>query len=464
MNTGKRLLLALVLSPLSLWAQAWPGRPALLESLIAEALQSNAALQARQADVEQARQLLEQARSAYQPRLDFVARYTVADGGRSIDLPIGDLINPAYASLNQLLGAHGQVGAFPQVQNQSIPFLRNHEQETKLRLVQPLYRPEISRGVAARRAGWESREASLAAYRRELRLQVESAFFRCRQAESVVGILQSAGELTAEALRVNRLLLEADKVTEDRVLRAEADDLAVRQQALEAERDRELARAYLNFLLNRPLTTPVPALPEAEMAAYTQATLAAQAPETQVPEKREELASLQKAIAAAEAAEQMEQSKQKPTLALAVEGGTQGERYETGAGRNFVQGSLVAEFNLWDGQGRRASVLASRAERRKLEHTLTDVRQKLSLEVIQARGELRATLAAYASAARRREASAKVFDLVKQREREGMASQLSFLDARNELTRAELNLEITRQKLLLSAAMLDRALALTPLP
>jgi len=34
----------------------------------------------------------------------FGASYTKADGGRTIDLPLGDLLNPVYQSLNQLMG------------------------------------------------------------------------------------------------------------------------------------------------------------------------------------------------------------------------------------------------------------------------------------------------------------------------------------------------------------------------
>jgi outer membrane protein TolC len=442
----------------------WPQRPSVVQSLVAEAMAGNIALQTQAVDVEQARVRLDEARSLFQPRLDLLARYTRADGGRTIDLPIGDLLNPAYATLNQLLAAQGQSASFPQVANQSIPLLREREQETKLRLTQPLYRPEISRGAQARRASLESREASLAQFKRELRLQVESAYYRCRQTEAAVEILKSALGLTGEALRVNRLLFENDKVTEDRVLRAEADQLAVQQQSLEAERDRNLARATLNFLLNRPLSTPVPGSSGDELVLFTQAVLALTPPESPAPDGREELLALRKAIKAASAAEDAERARLYPSLALAVDAGTQGESYGTGRGYNFVQGSLVAAINLWDGRERRSGVQMARLERRKLELQLAGARQQISLEIMQAADELRSAAAACATAARRREASARAFEIVSRRELEGLASQLTFLDARNELTRAELNLEITRQYLLINAAKLDRAAALTPLP
>ena len=74
-----------------------------------------------------------------------------------------------------------------------------------------------------------------------------------------------------------------------------------------------------------------------------------------------------------------------------------------------------------------------------------------------------ATLAHRAADARRT-ASGRAFEIVAGREREGLANQLDFLDARTEHTRAELNAEITRQRLFTAAAELDRAAALTPLP
>jgi outer membrane protein TolC len=94
---------------------------------------------------------------------------------------------------------------------------------------------------------------------------VLTAYHGYLQSEAAVEIFESATQLTAEALRVNRLLAEAGKVTEDRVLRAQADDLAVGQQRAEAARDRNAARAWLNFLVNRPLTAPVDRAPEPEL-------------------------------------------------------------------------------------------------------------------------------------------------------------------------------------------------------
>jgi len=444
-------------------AAEWPRRPAVVESLIDQAMADNLALRSQGVDVEIALARLREAQSNFQPRIDFAARYTRAEGGRTIDLPIGDLVNPAYDALNQLIADQGGQGNFPHVSNQSIALLREREQETKLVLVQPLYRPEITRGVKARRADWESREAQLAAYRRELRFQVEAAYYRWVQAETVARILDSAAVVTAEALRTNRSLFSVDKITEDRVLRAEADDLEIQQQRLEAERDRKLARAYLNFLLNRPLAAPIATPASDELANYAHAVTGISIQAAPQIDRREELVALTKAIDAAAAAEGVERARRYPTLAFAAEGGIQGESYRTGHGYNYGMASLVAQVNVWDGKALSSRERQARLERSKLELQRDQTRQQLALDAERAADELRAAIGACQTAERRREASSRAFEIVSRREREGMASQLSFLDARNEFTRAELNLEIIRQRLFIAVAALDRATAATPL-
>src|SRR5512142_1620794 len=75
-----------------------PAPPAALARYLAAAEASNLALRREALDLDTARARLDAARARYQPRLDLVARYSQADGGRSIDIPVGDLLNPVYGT------------------------------------------------------------------------------------------------------------------------------------------------------------------------------------------------------------------------------------------------------------------------------------------------------------------------------------------------------------------------------
>ena len=59
---------------------------------------------------------LKEAHALFLPNVSFGASYSKADGGRTIDLPLGDLLNPVYKSLNQLTGST----KFPNLQNKSV--------------------------------------------------------------------------------------------------------------------------------------------------------------------------------------------------------------------------------------------------------------------------------------------------------------------------------------------------------
>ena len=94
---------------------------------------NNLALKQKEQNYLKSQNALREARSLFYPDLSLNARYTVAEGGRIIQFPIGDMMNPVYSTLNMLLASD----QFPMQENQEFPFYRPTEHETKLSLVQP---------------------------------------------------------------------------------------------------------------------------------------------------------------------------------------------------------------------------------------------------------------------------------------------------------------------------------------
>ncbi|MBI5382736.1 MAG: TolC family protein [Opitutae bacterium] len=453
-------LLGFVLFAVPLFAAPGMPVPAVVSRYVDEAFAANLALQRQKLDADTARARLAAARALYFPQLDFAARYTVADGGRTIDIPVGDLLNPAYRTLNELLGS----AQFPQVPNQSIAFLRGHEQETKLRLLQPLYQPQIKHGTTAARAGVAGAQAALAAFKRELRLDVQRSYFRWLQAEAAVRVYDAAHEVVEEAWRTARVLVATDVATEDAALRAEAEVMSVRQQRLAAAADRDLARAYLNFLLNRAPTTDIERVSDAELETLTAVLVVPDPAAPSATGQREELAAVEQGVRAATAAEQAARAARQPSLALAVEAGIQGENYRFGRGSNFSQASVVADWSLFDGRRIASQVREAGNERAKAAAQRDEVQRQLALQADDAGRRLAAASAALVAARARSSAAERVFDLVSRRQREGLVNQLGFLDARREHTAAQLGCAIARSQLFVAAVEYDRALALTPVP
>lgn len=437
--------------------------PAAAERYVQLAWAQNLTLQSQGLDVDAAQAQAGLARAQRQPRVDLVGRFSRATGGRIIEVPAAGLFNPVYATLNELLAAQGRPAGYTSIGNLGIPLLREQEQETKLRLIAPLFNAPLRHLDRSGRAGVAAAAARQAAARRELRLAVLQAYYVCHALAAAERILAGATAITAEALRTSRALHAVDKVTEDHVLRAEADDLAVRQQQLEAARDLAAARDAFNTLLNRPLGTEIEAAPPAEIAGLVADLAARPLPAPGVPEAREEFTALRAAAEAAGAAEAAVKSRAQPSVALVIEGGIQGTSYRVDSGSDYTLASLVGEVNLWDGRQRSHEAGLARVQRQRLELQLGLARAQLEAEVRTALDTLATARAALPAAERRAAAARRALELVTAREREGLANQLAFLDARQAETAALLNLEVTRLQLLIAGARVDRALAASPL-
>jgi len=100
----------------------------ILDNYLRIGLDSNLALHQRNFDLQRSLLDLKRARAQFYPQADFNSQYTLADGGRTQSIPVGNLLNSVYSTLNQLTGSN----KFPQVANQSVQFLPNNFQDSKM--------------------------------------------------------------------------------------------------------------------------------------------------------------------------------------------------------------------------------------------------------------------------------------------------------------------------------------------
>ncbi len=135
----KNQIIGLALALLFQAGQGAGAQNPVLEEYITQGLQSNQGLKQAKLDYAANLSALKEARGLFFPDLSLNARYTVADGGRTIEFPVGDMLNPVYSTLNVLTGTD----AFPQIENQEFAFLRPKEHETKMTLVQPIFNTDL---------------------------------------------------------------------------------------------------------------------------------------------------------------------------------------------------------------------------------------------------------------------------------------------------------------------------------
>jgi outer membrane protein len=447
------LLPAIVLGALLMGvAQAEPATTprsagAVIDDYVRAGLASNLTLANQGLETEKSLAALEAARARFYPELGLSARYTRAQGGRQFTVPIGQLLNPAYQTLNDLLVASGGAPRFPLLGDESFPLQLPREQDTRLTLRQPLYAPAIPAAFAAARETAGAADFAQRAFVRQLRRDIAVAYLDWLRARNGTGIISASAALLAENLRVNQSLYANGKSTHDTVMRAQAELLAVQQQQAEIDNSATQARSYVNFLLNRPLDTPLEIAEldvggaiaaSGELAAATQAALLG----------RPELHELEAAGRAADARLRVARAARKPSVSLGLDAGTEGRDYGLGHDYSFSTASLVASWTLFDGGARAAAISAARLAGKQLRNQQQQAAARIELEVRQAYDNLATASASLATAQARAAAARAAFAIASRRRDAGMASTLEFLDARSALTGAELNENQSRCDLL----------------
>jgi len=228
------LLLLLIPADVTAGMEAETG---ILGNYVREGLAGNLVLKQEGLSLEKSLQALKEARGMFLPSVSIEARYSRAGGGRDIEFPVGDLINPIHSTLNQLLAGMGQPPVFPaDLQNEVIPFLRETEHETKLRVVQPVFQPALYYNYRIQTRVRNLQAAKLNAFKRQLVLDIKKAYFDYLKTLKVKELLDGTRLLLEENLRVSRSLFENHKRTEEVVFRSKAELSSLEQQIAEAEK------------------------------------------------------------------------------------------------------------------------------------------------------------------------------------------------------------------------------------
>ena len=404
-------------------------------ALVDEALAAYLGLDQAESTVEQRLAILDQARAEYLPQIDLQLRYSEANGGRTIEVPALGL---------------------------DFHFLREREQDSFVRLSQPIY----DAGVAARKRGaahaWEASRHGLDAYRLRLARDVRQAYYRWLAARESIGVLEATAALAKENERVNDSLHRNGKVTRDLRLSAEAEHLEITQQVLRARAAEDLARRYLNLLCNAPLErrpeAPVVADADLPRMASAMPTARGVALEQRAVGRRAELRELDSGIAAAGEAESAARAAFKPQLAFAVDAGTQGEEWDYSVEDSYVLASVILRFNLFNGGGDRAAIREAQARSAGLTAGRELAEQQIRIEVRQAITDLEVAEASLETAARRVEAADAAYAIVAKKRDLGQVSSAEYLDAQRALTQARLNGNVTRFQALGALAEVEYAI------
>ncbi len=431
-----------------------PGSPtqqgSILDGYIRTGLDSNLALHQRNFDLSRAQLDLKRAQTLFYPQAGFSSQYTLANGGRTQSIPIGDLLNGVYSTLNQLTGSNH----FPQVANQSIQFLPNDFHDTKMEVTLPILDIDLQHNKAVSSETINARRADRDVYRRDLVRNIRQAYYQYLQAGKAVEIYTTALLLVKENRRVSEKFVENNMATREVVLRSQAQVSQVQSSLIEAENNIRNAAAYFNFLLTRSLDATV--LTDSSLMNDSAASPAAF---TGVAASREEFSRLKSYRQILQSNLNYDRNYLVPKLNAFYDVGYQGFGFHFNGSQFYQLAGINLVWPLFKAGDNKYKIQQARIDIDAVNDEYRELTQQLTLEQQTIVNNYNSALEALAALADETSSAREAYRLTERRFDEGQALQVELIDARTQLTNAEIHYSLGRLAVLLRAADLERTTA-----
>ncbi len=445
-----KILAIVTLISLLLVNQAHP--QSVINEYIDLGLKNNIVLQQKSISLEKAMLALKIANGMFSPSLNLLGNYTNGNGGRSISFPVGDLLNPVYSTLNQLTSSSN----FPQIENVNQNFFPKDFYDVRARVSMPIFNSDLIYNRKIREQQTLLQEFEVTIYKRELVRNIKVAYFNYLSAREGVSIYQSALTRAMEGKRVNESLLANGKGLPAYVLRSESEIENIKAQLSDAERQVENAQLYLNFLLNRNPDEVINTSYSAEEDLLHASSLIQEPVSVQ---KREELMQLQTLQGMNENMLNMSKLFWSPRISGFFDMGAQAERMRYNSNANYYLMGMQLDIPLFAGFTNRHKISQSRLEIKNTELSVQQVNRQLNMNTQIAKNSLVSAYQNYLSAQKQLEAAQSYQRLIEKGYKEGVNTFIEAVDARNQLTSAQLLVTLNQYRVLMAEAGLERETA-----
>lgn len=420
-----------------------------LDTYVEYGLQHNIVLQEKNISLSKAMYALKAANSMFLPSIGIKGDYQTGQGGRSINLPIGDLLNPVYSTLNELTNSNN----FPQVQNAETYFLPRNYYDLKVRTSMPIFNSDLVYNRKIQNQQVILQKYDIDIYTKELTKNIKVAYYNYLSALQSVSIYESALNLAREGKRINESLLNNGKSLKAYVLRSESEIQNLEAARTEAMQQLQNAQMYFNFLINAENNTPPDttgnyAVDNNLIEQYILAEAS--------PANRTELKALDQSASLYETRLKMNKSYWVPRVSGFVDLGSQAYNWQFNNKSKYYFAGISLDIPLFASGKNMYQVKQSELDVKNQSLNRDYVNRQLQLSVDMARNNLGTLYAGYNASRKQTEAANAYYNLIEKGYREGVNSFIETIDARNQRTTASLKLVINKYQLLAALATYER--------
>lgn len=415
-------------------------------------LKNNLVLQQKNISLDIAINALKKANRLFLPSIDFSGGYQSGDGGRSISIPVGDMLNPVYNALNQLTSSD----QFPQISNVETNFFPQNFYDLKIRTSMPIINSDLIYNRSIQKQQTIIQEYEIEIYKTELTKDIQVAYFNYLSSAKSVLVYDGALTLAQEAKRINQSLLDNGKSIKAYVLRSESEIQNLEAKKATVLKQMNNARFYFNFLIN---ADPEQDIDTIEVISVDQKTVDYYLLTEVSIDDRTELKALEQSASIYKTALKMNKAYWYPRLNGFLDLGSQNTDWKFNDKSRYYFLGLQLEFPLFSAGKNRLKVKQSELELNNLLIGNSNAQKQLKLSANMAHNSLKAAYMNYAASIKQLDAAVAYNRMIDKGYSEGINTFIETIDAINQVTAASLQHVITKYHLLAAIATYQREIS-----
>ena len=427
------------------------GQSEILNNYVQEGLKNSQTLKQQNFQLQKAVFALSEAKTLFKPNVNFNTTLSTAQGGRKIEIPIGDLVNPVYITLNKLTSTN----SFPQIQNTSEQLVPRDFYDVRVKTTMPLINAELKYNQAIKQDQITMQQAEIQMYKRELVRDIKLAYINYLKATEAIKVYENALKILRESERVNESLIKNGSANPTVLVRTRNEISKINAEFDNARGNQKNAAAYFNFLLNKDFTEKI-----------TLDSLGKDVKSDLVEGHREELDKIQTGISINRQLLGINQSYKKFKIGASLDLGSQGRFAQIASSdKNFFTPNafvlLGVSFDLpvYSFGRNQLKIKQSEMEIASLDAQLQQVKNQLDLQTELARNSLNSAKEIYKSKAIQVSTAERYYRDMFRRYKEGNLNFIELLDAQTQITTAQLQQSISLYDVWIKWVELERAKA-----
>jgi outer membrane protein TolC len=420
-----------------------------LDKYVEIGIKNSIVLQQKNISLDKAVYSLKEANSLFFPSINLKGDYQSGEGGRQIAIPLGDMLNPVYGTLNQLTMSN----SFPQISNVETNFFPKNFYDVKLRTAMPIINADLFYNRDIQKQQIKISEFEIEIYKKELSKNIKVAYYQYLSAAKAISIYENAIKVAQEAKRINEKLLNNGKTVKAYVLRAESEIQNLQSKITSSKQQEKNAQLYFNFLINASNDQVIDTLGSTELGEeniknYLVSDLAIS--------DRAELKAINQSISILSTVNNMNKNYWLPKLNGFIDLGSQASDWKYNDRSRYYFLGLQLDIPIFTGGSHLYKIKKSKLDVELQKSQLTYVQQQLNLSANVAKNSIKSHYQNYQSAVQQTTAAKAYLDLIDRGYKEGINTFIETLDARNQLTISQIQELISKYDLMASIAVYER--------